>query len=309
MGAGQTELAAPALADDVASTDSGPSPATKSRRVQKPRHRGTKAEEAREIERLVRYVRARRIVIDEAHDILDSELADEARHLGDAGQRGGHEHPPAEKLPNFGSTIKGVDDHRDIELTDFDSQSQIFVRILGMGNDDRHPGGRPAPASGRQSSTVTEAARAATAHSRPEPDNGPAPRTDAGRKPAVPVGDQLGEGSSRPAAWGEPTAELQWPTQRYRECTEAILGKKFAVDKFLRDVWKPFIKRYNVVVTRRVIEEVDPGIAGPLRNGLARNPSLLQEVGILTDRQARKMLASRPVSAQASGNRIAVSEL
>lgn len=293
MGAGQTELAAPALDDDVASTDGGLSPATKSRRVQKPRHRGTKAEEAREIEQLLQDIRARRLKADKAHENIDAKLADEARRLGDAGQSADIKHPPAERLPKFGNPISSLDDHRG---TDSDSQAKLFVPILGMDNDNRHTDGHPGPGSGRQSSPMTEAARAATARSSPVANDGSCPQTVAVRKPAVPAGDQSGEGSSGPAAPSEPTTELQWPTRKYKEFEEAILGKKFALDTFLREVWAPFIKKHNLLVTKQVLEQVDPGIAEPLKGRIARHPSLLQEMGILTDKQVKKALANRPVS-------------
>jgi hypothetical protein len=113
------------------------------------------------------------------------------------------------------------------------------------------------------------------------------------------ISDFLNKAASltKPIAASVPlSAGLAWPTEKWETSPEKAFHKHHAIVAFLRRVWKPFIEENNVIVTRAVLQERDAAAAKAVEKYLQYNP-LPKDIPIITSKQLREHLRSRPVSA------------
>ena len=91
--------------------------------------------------------------------------------------------------------------------------------------------------------------------------------------------------------------DLEWPNEKWKGSPEELSRKRYQIVAFLRRVWKPFIDKNNVVVTRQVLMERDKAAALALK-GYLRAHDMPDDVGIVSDKQLKQYISDRPTRLQ-----------
>jgi tetratricopeptide (TPR) repeat protein len=98
------------------------------------------------------------------------------------------------------------------------------------------------------------------------------------------------------------SAELAWPTEKWKGSPEEVSRKPHAIFAFLRRVWKPFIEDTGALVTRQILldHDTDAGIAVRnalrVRKGMTRKPKMPDDIPIIRVKDLKTTVSNRRVT-------------
>jgi hypothetical protein len=88
-------------------------------------------------------------------------------------------------------------------------------------------------------------------------------------------------------------AAMEWPTAKWKDATEKILGKKRGIITFLEREWEPFIQNTGKVVTRDILASHDPDAEQALTRHLETH-EFPEKISIIYPERLMQLAAERP---------------